>query len=170
MATFEPIATKILRWEGGFVDDPSDRGGATNRGVTLGTWRRAGYDKDGDGDVDTDDLRLLTREDFRMIFRKYYWERWQADKISNQAVAGMLVDWVWCSGKWGIVIPQRLLQLKDDGIAGPLTLSKVNGADPCKFLMQVYNARLAFIRNIIRHDPTQKRFERGWIRRLNDFL
>ena len=32
----------ILRWEGGFVDHPADRGGATNKGVTqrvYDAWR-----------------------------------------------------------------------------------------------------------------------------------
>lgn len=29
----------ILRWEGGFSDHPADRGGATNKGVTLSTFQ-----------------------------------------------------------------------------------------------------------------------------------
>jgi lysozyme family protein len=170
MANFEPLALKILRWEGGFSDHPDDHGGPTNRGVTLSTWRQAGYDKDGDKDIDTDDIRLLTVEDFRMVLRKFYWNRWLADEISNQAIAGILVDWVWCSGKWGIIIPQRILQVADDGIVGQITISKLNAIDADKFLLRIYNSRLAFIRNILRNDPTQKKFEQGWIRRLNDFL
>jgi len=51
-----------------------------------------------------------------------------------------------------------------------LTLGRVNGADPKKFLLQLYNARLSFIRDIIKKHPEQKKFERGWIRRLNDFI
>jgi len=170
MARIEILAEKLFRWEGRFVDDPADKGGATNRGVTISTWRRVGYDKDGDGDIDREDIRLLSQDDCLEVLRNFYWDRWQAGKIKNQAVADMLVDWVWSSGKWGIIIPQRLLKVADDGVVGPVTLARVNRADPGEFLIRVYNARLAFIRKIIRDDPTQKRFEKGWINRLNDFI
>ena len=39
MANVNEFAPFILKWEGGFVDDPVDLGGATNMGVTIGTWR-----------------------------------------------------------------------------------------------------------------------------------
>ena len=36
----------ILSWEGGFVNDPRDSGGATNKGVTLSTFQTVfGKDK-----------------------------------------------------------------------------------------------------------------------------
>lgn len=38
-------------------------------GITLSTWRSCGYDKDGDGDIDADDLRLITPEDVFNIFK-----------------------------------------------------------------------------------------------------
>jgi lysozyme family protein len=169
MAEFQILADKIFKWEGGFANDPSDPGGATNMGITLATWRKVGYDKDGDCDIDVDDIRLLTPADARFILRKYYWNRWQADSILNQSIANILVDWVWASGKWGIIIPQRILKVTDDGIVGSATLNTVNTIDKDNFLEQVYNARVAFIQDIIKNDPTQKKFEKGWMKRLNDF-
>ena len=56
MADVMKLAPFILSFEGGFVNDPDDRGGATNKGVTIATWRKVGYDKDGDGDIDFNDL------------------------------------------------------------------------------------------------------------------
>lgn len=55
MADVRKLLPFILKWEGEFVNDPLDKGGATNKGVTIATWRNVGYDKDGDGDIDVDD-------------------------------------------------------------------------------------------------------------------
>lgn len=170
MANLEAFLTKLISLEGGFNDDTADRGGTTNMGITLPTWRRTGYDKDGDGDIDEQDIRMLDIEDVRMVLKKHFWDRWKADEIRDQKLAEILTDWLWSSGKWGIIIPQRLLGQTEDGIVGPETLSAVNKADPAKLLISIYNARMAFIRDLIRQDPTQKRFERGWTRRLNSFL
>ena len=38
MADVRKLAPFILKWEGGFVNDPDDLGGATNMGVTIGTY------------------------------------------------------------------------------------------------------------------------------------
>ncbi len=170
MANINHLATKLFLSEGLFVNDPVDHGGPTNRGVTLSTWRKVGYDKDWDSDIDIDDIRLLTPDDALMVLKKFYWDRWRADEINNQKVANILVDWLWCSGKWGILIPQRILGVSVDGIVGPVTIQAVNRSNPYRFLIQIYNARVTFIFDIIKKDPSQKRFEKGWFNRLNAFL
>ncbi len=168
MAQCEILLPFILRWEGGFVNDPNDRGGATNKGVTLTTWRNVGYDKDGDGDIDVTDLKQLTDEDvMSRVLKPHYWDRWRADEITSQSVANMLVDWVWCSGAYGIKIPQRILNVKIDGIVGAKTLSAVNSRDPRELFDELRNEREEFLRRIVKNNPTQKKFLRGWINRLN---
>lgn len=169
MAKVELLAPIIFKWEGGFVDDPVDHGGATNMGVTIGTWRKVGYDKDGDGDIDADDIRLLTRMDASIVLKRFYWDRWKADKIRNQSIANILVDWVWCSGKWGIVLPQRLLNIKDDGIVGPKTLVMINGMNQRALFEDLVCERKSFLDRLIERDPSQERFRKGWLNRLNDF-
>jgi lysozyme family protein len=188
MANVDILLPFILKWEGGFVNDPADSGGATNKGVTIATWKRCGYDKDGDCDIDVADLKLITNNDVRnRVLKPAYWDRWKADNIHSQKIANILVDWVWGSGKHGIVIPQRLLGVNPDGIVGDKTLSAVNFADPDQLFDAIYNARVKFLKDItassiaayekkigrkateqelMKH--TKKRFLKGWLRRLAD--
>ena len=188
MANIKILAPFILAWEGGFANDPIDRGGATNKGVTLATWKQVGYDKDGDGDIDVDDLKRITTDDaVNVVMKPHFWDRWKADNIHSQNIANILVDWVWGSGKHGIVIPQRLLGVKADGIVGTKTISAVNFADPNQLFNAIYNARVKFLRNVAANSVaayekkigrratnaekmryTKARFLNGWLRRLSD--
>lgn len=168
MANVSKLLPFILSWEGGYVNDPVDKGGATNMGVTIATWRKVGYDKDGDGDIDVDDLRLLSKEDvLNRVLKPHYWDKWKADQIKSQSVANILVDWVWGSGANGIKIPQKLLGLTVDGIVGPKTLAAVNSSDSLALFNAIKAEREAFLYRIVERDPTQKRFIKGWLNRLN---
>lgn len=168
MADIHFLVPKILKWEGGKVDDPLDHGGATNKGVTIATWQAVGYDKDGDGDIDKQDLFAITADDFTLVLKKY-WDRWQADRIQNQSIAELLVDFVWGSGKWGIKIPQRILGLVDDGVVGSKTILAVNSANQQELFNKLYEARVHFLQDIVVHHPDQQRFIHGWMNRLQDF-
>lgn len=56
-------ADHVLKVEGGYVDDPNDAGGATNWGISLRFVKQSGVDLDidGDGDIDAEDMKALTK-------------------------------------------------------------------------------------------------------------
>lgn len=164
---FEPF---ILKWEGGakYTNSKIDRGGATKYGITIATWRTVGYDKNGDGKIDENDVKLITEEDFTKVLKKNFWDKWKADQIKNQKVAEILVDWLWASGKWGIIKPQQLLGVKADGIVGKQTLAAVNGYPNQRQLFDaIKNARKAYIDKVIKNDPRQIAHKVGWLNRIN---
>lgn len=97
MADVKKLAPFIQRWEGGFVDDPDDLGGATNMGVTIATYKVYRKRK-GLSEPTVDDLKHLSNNEWIDILKSLYWDKWKADQIKSQSVANILVDWVWASG------------------------------------------------------------------------
>lgn len=62
----------VLRWEGGYVDNPADPGGATNMGITMNTYTRW-CQAHGQPSPTKDDLRNLTSEEAKQIYFEWYW-------------------------------------------------------------------------------------------------
>ena len=169
MADINKLVPLIFKWEGNWSDNKNDKGGATNMGITLSTWKSQGYDKDGDGDIDINDLKLITKQDVVELLRKGYWNRWKADQIKNQSIANLLVDWVWNSGIHGIKIPQRVLGVTADGIVGIKTINTINKSNSEILFNKLKQARREFFIKIAKNDKTQLVFLKGWLNRLDDF-
>lgn len=159
MADITILKPFILSWEGGFSNTPNDSGGATMKGITLKTFQSV-YGKD----KTVNDLKKITDEQWQYIFKKYYWDKWKADEIECQAVANILVDWIWMSGTNSIKIIQRALKLKDDGIVGPKTLDMINRMHPYKMYLIILTERRKYIEKISK--GKNKVFKKGWMNRL----
>lgn len=163
MAKAELLKPFILKWEGGFVDDPLDRGGATNKGITIGTFRNF-YGKD----ATVEQLKHITDEQWLHIFKSGYWDKWKADDIENQSIADIVVDWAWASGTvTSIKQVQKILGVAVDGIVGNDTLTAINIAGQRSLFAKIYSRRIEFVENIVRRDPSQARFLKGWKNRIN---
>lgn len=169
MADINVLVPLILKWEGGFVNDPDDLGGATNMGVTLATYRQ--YRKSRNLPAPTvDDLKNLSREEWTDILKTYYWDRWQADRIRDQSIANILVDWVWASGVYGIRIPQQILDVTADGIVGKNTLAALHSYTPqAELFDRIKQARFEYINRICTSRPANQKFRKGWENRIRAF-
>jgi len=164
MADVKKLVPFILRWEGGFVDDPLDAGGATNKGVTIETFKQVfGQERT------VDELKHITDDQWLTILKRFYWNRWKADEIDNQSVANILVDWVWASGRWGIVIPQGIIDVKADGVVGDMTINALNRLNQEELFKKIIIARRTFVAQIVNRRPNQIRFLKGWLNRINAF-
>ena len=162
MADYRKLKPFILRWEGGYINDQADLGKQTNKGVTLFTYRSVfGKNKT------VSDLKKITDEQWEFIFKKFYWDKWKADDIKDQNVANILVDWLWCSGSYGIKIPQRVLGVSVDGIVGSKTIAAINARDGRELFDTIKQERKDFIDRICQTRPQNRKFKNGWMNRIN---
>ena len=164
--TTDDIIDDVLRREGGFVDHPADRGGPTHYGITqptLARWRGRA--------VSVDEVRSLTAQEARDIYRALYVERPGFAAIQDDRLRALLVDWAVHSGALRVVrAVQRLVGVTPDGQLGPVTLAAIHTALPQGLYAQVVRARGAFLADLLQRDPSQRVFAAGWLRRLMEFV
>lgn len=166
MAQASKLVPFIKSWEGDFVNDPDDLGGATNKGITLATYgaycRRKGYPK-----PTVARLKAMDDATWYEIFKTMYWDRWKADNIVSQSVANIVVDWVWASGSYGVTRVQKLLGVSADGIVGSKTLAALNSQSPLPLFGKIKQDRIKFIDEICAKRPANNKFKKGWMNRIN---
>lgn len=161
---FPRVHEVIAKWEGGYSDHPSDPGGATNYGITigvLGEWRGRKVTKA--------DVKALTYDEALKIFRARYWEPLQCAEMPV-AVALMVYN---AGVNSGIARGAKFLQecinkqgvsVNVDGAVGPLTLAAISKADPARLVDDYAATYEAFYRSL----KTFPTFGKGWLNRLAD--
>ena len=185
MYTVDELALEIVAREGGFVDNPNDPGGATNFGVTIHTMRALGLDLDRDGDIDTDDVKLLTADQAVGIFKKNYYEK---PKISMlpEAIQASVFDMQVNAGSRAVRLLQQAVNdagfgpIGVDGRIGKNTAGAVKRAvdaiavgfiDAYGIARRDYYYRIADRNRKLRVFARRKSGGKGgWIRRAEEFI
>lgn len=167
MADSSKLVPFILSWETDkYTNNKKDKGGPTKYGITLATWRRVGYDKNGDGVLNEEDVKLLTKDDFHRVFKQNFWNACKADKIQDQSVANMLVDFAYNSGvKRAATYLQLTLGITADGIIGNKTLFAINKSNGKRLFERFKKTREDYLKSIAKGE--QKDFLDGWLGRLS---
>ena len=167
MANYLKLIPFIKKWEGGFVNDPDDLGGATYAGVTFETYKTYCMNNKLPSPT-TESLKKMSDEHWNSIFKTMYWDRWNADEIKSQSVANILVDWLWASGIYAIKRPQTIIRVVPDGIVGIKTLTTINSKVPLELFNAIRQDRIDFINEICKKRPANLKFKKGWLNRIND--
>jgi lysozyme family protein len=174
MAEFDLSIDFVLAHEGGYVDHPSDPGGATKYGISLRWLRSQKVDIDGDGDIDECDIAKLTRAEARELYRERIWNRARLGEIDSQVIATKVFDMVVNFGpRSGTKRLQQALnaikasekRLRVDGRIGPKTLAATNAADPTELLNAIRAAQADHYRYLAEKNPTFEVFLAGWLNR-----
>ena len=184
MKTVQALAKEIVAREGGFVNDPADPGGATNFGVTLGTLRRLGVDVNGDGRVDIDDVRALTKAQAADIYVEHYFNRTGIARLPEMVQASVFDMYV-NAGDNAVKVLQRLLTSMGfacdaDGAIGPQTAAAAQHAAEAapRHLADAYGiARRNYYYALADARPASRKYARrrdggkgGWIVRAEEFI
>ncbi len=165
---------RTYEYEGGasFTDTKFD-GHYTKFGVILPTlekWHRetGGGDYDGDKKVTWNDIRLLTWAEATKIYKRFYWDRVQADSIQSQRLANIIVDFVVNSGFRSdfIMYLQKRVGVKADGIIGAVTVKAINRANECDLFNDLLRWRIAYYKRVTKSTPRISKYYRGLINRL----
>ncbi len=174
MASFEIAYQVVKRNEGGYQNFANDPGNFNSRGEQVGTnWgiNAKVYEEHIGRPPTVADMRAMTKETAKQIYRNSYWRRIQGDKIEDQQVATILFDGHVNHGFWGIKMIQQVLGVGADGIVGPVTLAAINNAIPFDLFERYKNRRIEFYHhfaNNVRPDMKDT-WLRPWLNRMAAF-
>lgn len=175
----------VFKWEGGLSDHPADRGGVTKFGVSLAFFKDCGFDVDGDGDIDADDIRKLTLDQAKTVFDNEFWKKSRCDEFGPYSAFALFHSGVNCGAKQARRFLQRGINrvnmyvlgdpdpaLVSDGTFGSLTMSAyakmAKGNLDRTVALCMTNELKQFYQSIVRRRPNQKVFINGWMNRAND--
>ncbi len=157
----------VLKHEGGYVNDPTDKGGSTNRGVTIQTLSHYR------GTVATeDDVRQLSLNETLAIYTQFYWTPMRLEEIKNPKFQLALFDQaILCGSHIVVERLQNALGAKVDGVIGDHTIGAINLALDQDTLYRKFICLLQMrYVQICVQDPTQIKFLAGWLSRWQDLL
>lgn len=159
----------VLAREGGYVNDPTDKGGETNLGISD---KRDGVsdgltDVDGDGKPDTR-IKDLTKEQAGQIYYRDYWYPAYCTDWPDGISLFMFDAAVQHGAKKAIQLLQEAVGVSADGIVGPKTTKAVIGADAELLLNRCFLRRSRYYASIIKSNPVQGKYLNGWFNRLDE--
>lgn len=163
MNSFDTAMAFVLASEGGYVFDPRDPGGETNKGVTD----KQDGKVDGNVDVNGDGTLMvhvkdLTVDQAKVVYRRNYWTPTHCDELSPGR-ALIIVDTAVNMGiHQAVKLIQRVGGLTEDGVFGPKTLEYAKALD-----IDAYGAARMAVYKQLKGWPT---YGKGWSIRVNKVI
>tara|TARA_R110002126_G_scaffold114999_1_gene253715 strand:+ start:2257 stop:2799 length:543 start_codon:yes stop_codon:yes gene_type:complete len=160
---FEKALKRILKHEGGYVNDPLDSGGMTNLGVTKRVWEEfVGHP------VSEADMRALTPEKVGSMYKMKYWNSSYCE-VLPKGLDYVVFDFAVNAGTGrSVKTLQQAIGCVADGVIGPKTMAAINDAEPKDLIAKFSDARADFYQGIVARKPDQTRFIKGWLNRVEE--
>lgn len=163
MSRFEDCLARILKHEGGYVNDPLDSGGRTNLGVTQRVWEEfVGHP------VTEADMKALTPEKIAPMYKLKYWNPSYCE-VLPKGLDYVVFDFAVNAGTGrSVKTLQQAIGCVSDGVIGPKTMAVINDANPKDLIAKFSDARADFYQGIVARKPDQARFIKGWLNRVEE--
>ena len=160
---FEDCLARILKHEGGYVNDPLDSGGRTNLGVTQRVWEEfVGHP------VTEADMKALTPEKIAPMYKLKYWNPSYCE-VLPKGLDYVVFDFAVNAGTGrSVKTLQQAIGCVADGVIGPKTMAAINNANPKDLITKFSDARADFYQGIVARKPDQARFIKGWLNRVEE--
>ena len=156
---FAASLARVLRSEGGRVNDPQDPGGRTNQGITQGTFN-AWLSSHGSQHRD---VFTITPDEVSAIYKARYWDAVDADNLPS-GLDYALFDFAVNSGPAKAAMTlQGIVGVAEDGKIGPITLAAIAKERPAFLIPKLCAMRLGFLKKL----STWPHFGAGWTNRVN---
>jgi len=154
MREFNNYLKIILKHEGGYSNDPSDLGGETKYGICKRQYPDL-------------DIKNLTIEEASKIYYTDYWLKLNLDGIYDEDLKLQIFDMGVNAGiKTAVKLLQHIIEVTEDGIVGPITISKIN-SNYIDIVERYENARIDYYNHLVEKNPKLKVFIKGWISRVD---
>lgn len=158
-SNFDFCLREVLRHEGGWADHPADPGGATMKGITIGT-----YAQWKGRTVTKAELRAISDKEVAAIYRRNYWDKVRGDDLPGGLDLVAFDAAVNSGPSRGARWLQQALGVPEDGAIGNVTLSAARAQYAPAVIERAIGFRLAFLRRL----KTWQHFGKGWTRRVED--
>ena len=160
---FEDCLTRILKHEGGYVNDPLDSGGRTNLGVTQKVWEEfVGHP------VTEADMKALIPQKIAPMYKLKYWNPSYCE-VLPKGLDYVVFDFAVNAGTGrSVKTLQQAIGCVADGVIGPKTMAAINDANPKDLIAKFSDARADFYQGIVARKPDQARFIKGWLNRVEE--
>ncbi len=173
MADFDLFLPMVLRFEGGFVNDPADPGGATNKGITLKTFTGCAEKLLG-VEPNLDNLKGLSDSQTGTIYKALYWNAVHGDEIASQNLAAIVCDFYVNAGSHATKLLQSVLNslgsnLVVDGAIGSSSMQALAAASQDEVYRRYKQGRIAYYQDLVQQEPSLGTFLNGWLNRVNSF-
>ncbi|MFC0384309.1 glycoside hydrolase family 108 protein [Muricoccus vinaceus] len=160
IARFDACLDFTLLEEGGFANNPRDKGKATNMGITIATLTRWRQRADPSATVTVADVRALTRAEARQIYFAWYWN---ANRCEAMPIPVDLTVFDFAVNSGGAIREiQERLGVQADGVVGHLTLTAMQRFDPTDLAERICDVRMEYLRSL----ESWADFQDGWTARV----
>lgn len=155
-----------LQWEGGYVNNPLDLGGATNHGITQSVYTT--YLKE-NGRIDNNVINITTM-DVHNIYSKKYWDPTHCN-LYCEPLSVVMFDTAVNFGVVGAIkFIQSALGLKESGIWSEFLRSRVILHNNINLAKTIIKSRINYRYLRVKQNTSQKVFLQGWLNRDNNLL